>query len=235
MNGLTVRCGFFFAIHTGLAVWAALDWSTTAWALLKRHWFDRQFYFVSCHRGFPLKKGRFKTESRMRLLILLLYIALLSACSRSEVMVEFFDSVATSKADDYFDLSSQQKSELKKDLQNDLDKARRELFPEVAKTLRSMEKEVQKDKLNAEFVSARYNDFQNYYKRLSGYFSDSSTKLVLSLQPAQFDYFADQVRKDIKKNDLEEAERDVLKRYRRSLEFWIGGLSADQKKNFDSF
>ncbi len=35
MNGITLRSGFFFAIHTGLAVWAALKWSTTAWALLK--------------------------------------------------------------------------------------------------------------------------------------------------------------------------------------------------------
>ena len=34
-SGLTLRMGFFFAIHAGLAVWAALDWSTAAWALLK--------------------------------------------------------------------------------------------------------------------------------------------------------------------------------------------------------
>jgi intracellular septation protein len=35
MGGITFRCGIFFAIHTVLAVWAALHWSTTAWALLK--------------------------------------------------------------------------------------------------------------------------------------------------------------------------------------------------------
>jgi intracellular septation protein len=33
--GVTWRTGLFFATHTGLAVWAALDWSTTNWALLK--------------------------------------------------------------------------------------------------------------------------------------------------------------------------------------------------------
>ncbi|MBC7372223.1 MAG: septation protein IspZ [Bdellovibrionaceae bacterium] len=33
--GVTWRTGFFFAIHTGLATWAAIDWSTTNWALLK--------------------------------------------------------------------------------------------------------------------------------------------------------------------------------------------------------
>lgn len=34
-QGMTLRFGVFFAIHAGLAVWAALRWSTDAWALLK--------------------------------------------------------------------------------------------------------------------------------------------------------------------------------------------------------
>ncbi len=35
LSGVTLRTGFFFAIHTGLAIWAALEWTTTNWALLK--------------------------------------------------------------------------------------------------------------------------------------------------------------------------------------------------------
>ncbi len=35
MNAITVRLGFFFAVHTGLAIWAALSWTTAQWALLK--------------------------------------------------------------------------------------------------------------------------------------------------------------------------------------------------------
>lgn len=35
LQGLTFRLGLFFLVHTALAVWAAFDWSTTAWALLK--------------------------------------------------------------------------------------------------------------------------------------------------------------------------------------------------------
>lgn len=35
LKWITVRTGFFFAIHTGLAIWAAFFWSSTAWALLK--------------------------------------------------------------------------------------------------------------------------------------------------------------------------------------------------------
>ncbi len=35
MVGITFRTGIFFAIHAVLATWAALEWSTTNWALLK--------------------------------------------------------------------------------------------------------------------------------------------------------------------------------------------------------
>lgn len=35
MNGLTVRLGFFFALHAVLATYAAFYWSTSAWAWLK--------------------------------------------------------------------------------------------------------------------------------------------------------------------------------------------------------
>ncbi len=35
LAGMNFRIGVFFAVHSILAVWAGLHWSTTAWALLK--------------------------------------------------------------------------------------------------------------------------------------------------------------------------------------------------------
>ncbi len=34
-NGITFRVGLFFAIQAALATWAAISWSTAAWAMLK--------------------------------------------------------------------------------------------------------------------------------------------------------------------------------------------------------
>ena len=34
-SGMTLRIGAFFAVHSALATWAALHWSTRSWALLK--------------------------------------------------------------------------------------------------------------------------------------------------------------------------------------------------------
>lgn len=43
MGGLSLRMGFFFALHALLATWAALRWSTNAWALLKGLGFTGSF------------------------------------------------------------------------------------------------------------------------------------------------------------------------------------------------
>ena len=42
-KGMTFRIGIFFLLHTGLATWAALEWSTRAWALLKGVGFTASF------------------------------------------------------------------------------------------------------------------------------------------------------------------------------------------------
>lgn len=56
MKGITLRCGFFFAIHTGLAVWAALHWSTTNWALLKGVGLTVSFILYLVFEVFLLRK-----------------------------------------------------------------------------------------------------------------------------------------------------------------------------------
>jgi intracellular septation protein len=43
LPGLTIRMALFFLFHAALATWAALYWSTTAWALLKGLGFTGSF------------------------------------------------------------------------------------------------------------------------------------------------------------------------------------------------
>ncbi|WII72340.1 septation protein IspZ [Bdellovibrio sp. 22V] len=63
MTGITIRSGFFFAIHTGLAVWAALAWSTTAWALLKGIGLTVSFILYLVIEGFLLRRAVLKQRS----------------------------------------------------------------------------------------------------------------------------------------------------------------------------
>ncbi|WP_374074219.1 inner membrane-spanning protein YciB [Bdellovibrio bacteriovorus] len=63
MKGITVRSGFFFAIHTGLAIWAALAWSTTAWALLKGIGLTVSFILYLVIEGFLLRRAVLKQKA----------------------------------------------------------------------------------------------------------------------------------------------------------------------------
>ena len=60
-KGLTLRIGLFFLAHTGLAVWAALHWSTRAWALLKGVGFTTSL-FVYVFAEALLLRRRIKSE-----------------------------------------------------------------------------------------------------------------------------------------------------------------------------
>lgn len=57
MVGVTWRTGLFLAIHAGLAVWAALDWSTTNWALLKGLGFTVSFMVYLAAEIFYIRKS----------------------------------------------------------------------------------------------------------------------------------------------------------------------------------
>ncbi|WII72339.1 DUF6279 family lipoprotein [Bdellovibrio sp. 22V] len=176
----------------------------------------------------------------MRYLFLIFILFNTLACSRSDVLVRFFDTLAVSEADDYFDLTSEQKENLKKNIQKDLGRAKKELFPEVAKKLRELEPAVAKDTLDAQKVAAQFADFQTYVKKFSSYFKDSAIKTTLSLKPSQYDHFSGELHKEIQKSedrngDSDHAQREAYKRYRRSLEFWVGGISKDQRDRLNKF
>lgn len=55
--GVTWRTGLFFGTHTGIAVWAALEWSTTNWALLKGIGLTVSFVLYLLTEVFYLRKS----------------------------------------------------------------------------------------------------------------------------------------------------------------------------------
>lgn len=62
MKGITIRTGLFFAVQAALAVWAALQWSTTAWALLKGVGLTVSFIVYLVLEGFFLRKTLLKQK-----------------------------------------------------------------------------------------------------------------------------------------------------------------------------
>lgn len=172
----------------------------------------------------------------MKILLLSFLFLATTACSRSSVIMSFADTIAVSKTDEYFDLTSQQKEDLKKDLSQDLDTVKKEFLPEVAKTLRKIEAEVSKGKLESELLTTHFTEFHIHFKKLTSYFANTAVKTVATFAPEQFDYFEKTIKEEIKdRSDIEEQNEKAYKRYRRSIEFWIGGLSQDQKDRLHGF
>lgn len=176
----------------------------------------------------------------MKNLILGFILLLCTGCGQLDLMVRWADITATSRADRYFDLTSEQKSELKENIQNDITKMRKEMFPEVAKSFRRLEPEIKKDQLNPELVAKNFVEIQSYFKKGTNYFKDSALKTAGKLSKQQFDHFAKKVREDIaeaKENNEtpEKSLKTAYKRYRRSFEFWIGGISVKQQDEIEKF
>lgn len=63
MSGITLRVGLFFAAHAILATWAALEWSSTNWALLKGVGLTVSFIVYLVIEGFFLRRSVLKKNS----------------------------------------------------------------------------------------------------------------------------------------------------------------------------
>lgn len=57
MKGLTFRTGIFFLIHAGLATWAAFQWTTAQWALLKGIGLTVSFIIYLVFEGLYLRRS----------------------------------------------------------------------------------------------------------------------------------------------------------------------------------
>lgn len=170
-------------------------------------------------------------------LILLIFT---TSCSRTDLVFRFADTAMVSKADDYFDLSSEQKKELSKNIQDDLEGVRKNTLPKVAQSLRGLEMHVKDDKLDEVLVQSVFDQTQSYMKSLAASFSESALKTSTTLSSKQFDHFAKTVREDIEKNrekneTSDKSLKENFRRYKRGFEFWIGSLTDEQEDALTDF
>ena len=160
----------------------------------------------------------------------------LSSCSRLEVAYTFADEFTASKVDDFFDLSSQQKKELKGLLKEDLNKTRLELFPEIAEQLRSLEKQFEKDSIDQETLQKDVAGVKSTFWKFASYYKNTSIQTVQKISPDQFKEFDEKVQESIADTrDIKDAQNKIRKRYRRNIEMWIGGINNDQRNSIDDF
>ncbi|QDK38686.1 hypothetical protein DOE51_14375 [Bdellovibrio sp. NC01] len=172
---------------------------------------------------------------------MLLSLLFLSACgSRGTFLDDFLVLSGSSmgQIDQYFDLDEKQHQRLEKDIDNDLNRLRKERFKEIAQTLRKIEKKAESS--DPKIMSSAYRDLQAHYKDASSYFTTSTNTLISSLKPEQIANFEKQVRQEIKDtkealNHPDSLNEEIIGRYKKGLEFWIGDLSLSQNQDIAKF
>jgi len=178
----------------------------------------------------------------MKKIIFFILCFALSGCGSSGTFLDDFLVISgrnMADIDDYFDLSSQQRAQLEKNIDSDLNHLRKDRFDKVAKTLRDIEKNTQKPG-NKKTLSIAYVDLQKQYMDASPYFKDSTEKLISSLQESQIKSFKKKVEKEIAetKANLKNPEvlnEELIGRYKKGLEYWLGDLTQAQQKSIVQF
>lgn len=171
------------------------------------------------------------------ILSLLGFMLFTTACNRAEFLFRFADDMAASRADHYFDLTSEQKKTFKADVRQDIAVGKKEAFPKMAQRLRAFEKEIQKEPVASETLVQGFRDIEAQVKGLTVYFEKTAKKTSDSLTAKQVDHFAGVMRKNIdeEENDPQDAINKVIKRYRRAAEYWVGGISRNQDQLIKNF
>src|SRR5688572_9100758 len=82
------------------------------------------------------------SNSHFKILLLLCVAMISSACSRMDLAVKWADTYTLSKIDDHFDISAQQKKEIKKDVDHAVLQIRKEMFPAYSDYLLTIRKDL---------------------------------------------------------------------------------------------
>lgn len=170
-----------------------------------------------------------------KLAVLFLILCMTLSCSRLDMAVSLANSYVTNKADDFFDLTSEQRKWLKQALGHDIMMVKKTIFPQLAAEMFKVA-----DTLNSQ-KTFDYNTVILSYNRLEGLFNDglrifslTAVGFVDRLMPVQIEHFQKQA--DKKFSDMkEDAQKKSYNKIKKQFDSWMGGMNSKQKKELKTF
>lgn len=158
----------------------------------------------------------------------------LTGCSRLDIAFNWADTYIASKVDDYFDISSQQSKELKKDIQKDLQAIRAEVLPTWIDRLKEIQKEVDAGPLNEQRVSFYFSLFMKDIEAINARFSNTAVDFIATTNSTQLNFF-DKAFKSKNSEDMDKArnlsklQKEYRDKYNDYFEMFLGYLTKEQK------
>lgn len=175
---------------------------------------------------------------RIFLGLALLMMCFNSACSRLDWAFNNADMFLAFKVDDYFNITSSQKKELKSTFNKDLDRIRKEKLPELSAQLKKVDRDLSTNKFDRARLAQVIQYSWSTYEDVMGEFSATTEGLVSSLRPDQVNYFIKVSQKKIQEDkEVLGDQKDFLKKgrktYARVLEMFFGDLTSQQRDLLD--
>lgn len=158
----------------------------------------------------------------------------LTSCSRLDVAFRWMDVFIASKVDDYFDINSQQKKELKKSVTQDLKQIQAKLLPEWIKQFKSIQNDVNQDSFDEQKVAHYFTGFMTDVESMKSYFLNTAVKFASSVDESQIVYFQKSFVKktgeDIEKaQNISKLRKTYQDKYVEYFEMFVGSLTREQE------
>lgn len=175
----------------------------------------------------------------MKKIIVLMLILTSISCSRLGVAVDWADEYILNEADNYFDLSSEQYKEFKPRVEKDIQRIKKENFPELSIFFRKISEKAEKNQINEKEIIALFDEGQGLFRKVLHQFEPTILDFATKATSEQANNFIKEYNKKIEElQDDIKTPSDRLKkqkkRYDRWLNEFIDNMTADQKKALEA-
>ncbi|MNL00696.1 hypothetical protein D3C87_1211370 [compost metagenome] len=170
-----------------------------------------------------------------KILILGLALLGLTSCSRLDIAFRWMDVFIAGKVDDYFDINSQQKKELKKSVNQDLKLIQAKLLPQWIEQFKLIQNDVNLDSFDEKKVARYFTSFMTDVDEMKTYFLGTAVKFAASIDDSQMIYFQKSFLKktaeDVAKaKDQTELRKKYQEKYVDYFEMFVGSLTQEQER-----
>lgn len=162
----------------------------------------------------------------------------LTACSRLDIAFRWIDVFIAGKVDDYFDINSQQKKDLKKSVQKDLKLIQAKIIPQWLENFKEIESDLDSGAIEEKKVAGYFASFMNDVEGIKSYFADTAVRFVATVDDSQMTYFkkyfSKKVAEDLSKaEDPEKLREEYKDKYVDYFTMFVGSLTKEQERLVD--
>jgi hypothetical protein len=167
--------------------------------------------------------------------LVLVFIFSIQSCSRLDLVVNLANSYLTNKADDYFDLTKDQKRWVSDALEKNIAKVKKTILPQLAAEMfKAADVVSSKRPIDGIVTYSAYERLENLMFQGLRIFTDDVVAFTNKLTPKQVDYFQNKFDKKVAelRDDPSKKSYDKIKK---QFDSWMGSVTSAQKASLKKF